>query len=73
MSNVLTLNGGSSSVRFAAYDATDPVSKLLDGKIERIGAGGTTLTVNGNRGQPSQTTAVDAADHRSAALSLIHI
>ena len=72
MSNVLTLNGGSSSVRFAAYDATDPVSKLLDGKIERIGAGGTTLTVNGNRGQPSQTTAVDAADHRSAAGFLLN-
>jgi acetate kinase len=46
MSNVLTFNGGSSSMRIAVYDAEDTTTKLLDGKIERIGAGDASMTVN---------------------------
>jgi acetate kinase len=69
MANVLTINGGSSSIRFAFYDATDSSTKLLDGKIDRIGVSDTTLTVDEvKNGKRSQTkTRVDAADHRSAA------
>ena len=70
MPNVLTLNGGSSSIRFACYAAADCVNKLLDGKIERIGAAGTTLDVKTRahgQSEPTQTkTPIDAADHRSA-------
>ena len=70
MPNVLTLNGGSSSIRFACYAASDCVNKLLDGKIERIGVAGTTLDVKAHahgQSEPRQTkTAIDAADHRSA-------
>ena len=73
MSNVLTLNGGSSSIRFAFYAAEDPSSKLLDGKIDRIGLSDTTLTVDEiQHGATSQTkTAIDATDHRSATEYLI--
>ena len=68
MSNVLTLNGGSSSIRFAIYDAKDVSSALLNGKLERIGMDGTNLTVDaGGAGKRSQAkTDVDASDHRSA-------
>ncbi len=45
MSHVLTINGGSSSIRFALYDAADCVTKLVDGKIDRIGAGAAEMTV----------------------------
>jgi acetate kinase len=40
---ILTINGGSSSIKFALYKSLD---KLLDGEIERIGIAGTQLTWN---------------------------
>lgn len=65
MPNVLTINGGSSSIRFAFYDAADTRAKLLDGKIDRIGFPDAALTVDRTR------TAIAAADHRSAAAFLM--
>ncbi len=43
---VLTINGGSSSIRFAVYEAGDPPTRKLAGKIDRIGLSGTNLTVS---------------------------
>jgi acetate kinase len=37
MRNILTLNGGSSSIRFAIFEAGKPLKRLLHGKMERIG------------------------------------
>jgi len=73
MPNVLTINGGSSSIRFALYDARDIATKLLGGKIDRIGLRGSTMTVEEMlHGAASRTeTSVDAADHRSAAVFLL--
>src|SRR5450631_2108960 len=73
MATVLTLNGGSSSIRFALYDARDVATKLLGGKIDRIGLPGCTMTVDEtHHGAMSRTeTSVDAADHRSAAKFLL--
>jgi acetate kinase len=73
MANVLTINGGSSSIRFALYDTRDIATKLLGGKIDRIGLPGCTMTVDAMRhGATSRTeTSVDAADHRSAAAYLM--
>ncbi len=34
---VLTINGGSSSIRFAVYDAGEPPLRRLDGTIDRLG------------------------------------
>ncbi len=70
MSTVLTVNGGSSSIRFAFYDASDAATKLLEGKIDRIGLSGTSLTVKGVRdGTKGAPAGIDigGADHRSAA------
>lgn len=66
MPHVLTLNGGSSSIRIAIYAANDCVTKLLDGKIERIGGKGMSMTVDGIK------TLIDAADHGSAVGYLLH-
>ena len=46
MLNILTINGGSSSIRFAFFTAESSPKKLLDGKVDRIGSSGTRLTVN---------------------------
>jgi acetate kinase len=68
MSTVLTLNGGSSSIRFAFYDARDSSTQLLAGKIDRIGLSDTTLTVDEiDRGKRTQAKSkLEAANHQSA-------
>ena len=67
MPTVLTLNGGSSSIRFALYDTKDVATKLLDGKIDRIGISGTAMRVVADPGgKATETvTAIDAPAHRS--------
>lgn len=68
---VLAVNAGSSSIRFALYDVTNPLLRRLRGKIERIGLPGTTLTVDDSTGARAQSRAIDAGDHSSAASALI--
>lgn len=45
--SVLTINGGSSSIKFAVHRADQPAERWLRGKIERIGLSGTKLTSGG--------------------------
>ena len=69
---VLAVNAGSSSIRFALYDETEPLLRRLGGKIERIGLPGATLTVADNStGARPQSRAIDARDHSGAASALI--
>ncbi len=63
---VLAVNGGSSSIRFAMYDATVPLLRRLGGKVDRVGLSGTTLNVNGAAGQAQDSRAIDTGDRRSA-------
>ena len=39
-SNILAINGGSSSIKFALYGAVKPLKRRLSGKIDRIGLSG---------------------------------
>jgi acetate kinase len=63
---VLTINSGSSSIRFAVYEAGETPRRLLDGKIDRIGLSGTNLIVNDPAVKPQVPRRVAAADHRTA-------
>ncbi len=63
---ILTINGGSSSIRFAVYEAGESLCRRLDGKIERIGARGTRLIVSDSPGKR-----LAASDHRTAVASLL--
>jgi len=63
---VLTINGGSSSIRFAVYEASETLRRRLVGKIDRIGVRGTNLIVNDPAGKPEVTRRLAAADHRTA-------
>src|SRR5450830_1549962 len=63
---VLTINGGSSSIRFAVYEAGDTPRRRLDGKIDRIGLSGTNFIVNDPAGKPQVPHRLAAADHRTA-------
>jgi acetate kinase len=70
--SVLTINAGSSSIRFAFYGAGPPPTRLLGGKIDRIGQDDAALVVNDERVKASpqrfalDSAAPDSADHRSA-------
>jgi acetate kinase len=63
---VLTINGGSSSIRFAVYEAGNTPRRRLDGKIDRIGLSGTSLIVTDPAGKPQVPRRLAAADHRAA-------
>ena len=72
MPHVLTLNGGSSSIRFSVCNGRD-TSKLVSGKIERMGTPDASMTVDDLRqgGKKQTNTAVDVGDHRSAGVFLL--
>jgi acetate kinase len=63
---ILTINGGSSSIRFAVYEAGKTPRRRLDGKIDRIGLSGTNFIVNDPAGKPQVPRRLAAADHRTA-------
>jgi acetate kinase len=67
---ILTLNGGSSSIKFAVYEPGPPLAKLLAGAVERIGLGGAVLTAVGPGGRHEQVS-IDAPDHGHAAGRLL--
>jgi acetate kinase len=64
--SILTINGGSSSIKFTFYQVDKPLKRKLHGKIDRIGLSGTNLTFYADgKSQPPRKLA--AADHKSAA------
>ncbi len=44
---ILTINGGSSSIKFALFKAGEPLRRVLDGSIERIGQADATFAAKG--------------------------
>jgi len=46
-SRILTINGGSSSIKFAAFEMEGSLEQILQGEIDRIGLSGSTLKVKG--------------------------
>jgi acetate kinase len=71
MEHVLTINGGSSSIKFALFQTGVPVQLKLSGKIERIGLSGTTLGYHNTSSGQQDSFSIAAADHTAAANLLI--
>src|SRR6202163_334026 len=63
---VLTINGGSSSIRFAVYEGRDTLRRRLAGKIDRIGLSDTNLIVGDSAGKLPAPLRLSAGDHRTA-------
>ena len=63
---ILTINGGSSSIKFALFEAGDPLRRTLEGKLERIGLPQATFTVKGPDKAENFTRSVAAANHTEA-------
>ena len=69
--SILTINGGSSSIRFALYRVEDPLKQGLYGKVDRIGLDGTNLTFHDPAKNQQDSRKLVASDHKSAANLLI--
>ena len=63
---ILTINGGSSSIKFALFEAGDSLRRILEGAIERIGLPEATLHVKGLNQADNVSRLVTAPDHTVA-------
>lgn len=63
---VLSVNGGSSSIKFALFDAEDGLRQVLQGRIVRIGMADATFSVQGAHSADSFSRSVSAPDHAAA-------
>jgi acetate kinase len=68
---ILTINGGSSSIKFALYEAGEPLKRTLQGMVDRIGTSGTNLTFDDPATNRRDSLRLDASDHGSAAKFLM--
>src|SRR3989344_8061035 len=65
------MNGGSSSIKFTLYRMGDSLKRRLQGKVDRIGLRGTTLTFDDLERNQHDSRIIGDFDHRSAANFLI--
>ena len=68
---ILTINGGSSSIKFALFEAGDSLRRILEGEIERIGHPEATLRVKGLNQADNFSRLVMAPDHTVAVGALM--
>ena len=68
---ILTINGGSSSIKFAIYQMGDPPQRRLHGKVDRIGLRGTSFTFDDPAGKRQDDRGIGDLDHRPAANFLL--
>ena len=69
--HILTINGGSSSIKFALYATVKPLKRGLSGTVDRIGLSGTNLKFHEADGKPEVSRKLVASNHKSAANALI--
>ncbi len=70
-SRILTINGGSSSIKFALFEAGDPLRRILEGAIERIGLPEAALRMKGLDPADNFSRSVTAPDHTTAVGALM--
>jgi acetate kinase len=68
---ILTINGGSSSIKFAVFEAGDPLRRILEGGVERIGLPEATFVVKGLNQMDNFSRLVTAPDHTVAVCILM--
>jgi acetate kinase len=70
-SRVLTINGGSSSIKFALFEVGAALRQILGGELERIELPEATLRVTGSNPTDNFSRPVTAADHTAAVGALM--
>ena len=69
--NILAINGGSSSIKFALYRTDKLLKNSFNGSVDRIGLPGTNLTFSDSDGKHKDSLILESSDTRSAANFLI--
>jgi acetate kinase len=67
---IATLNGGSSSIKFAVFTPGADPARVVAGQVERIGTSGATFTAADGAGRRIERRPLEAADHEQAAAFL---
>src|ERR1700675_201581 len=70
MPNILTINAGSSSIRFALFEIAARPIRVLEGKMERIGSAAASLCV-GRTGETARQIKIAAPQGRGGVESLV--
>ncbi len=70
---ILTINGGSSSIKFSLYKINESLKQLFNGEIENIGSEKARLNFNNFTDQQKNSFDIEAADHDQAANHLIDL
>ncbi|MEV8466826.1 acetate/propionate family kinase [Fluviibacterium sp. DFM31] len=69
MSRILTLNSGSSSIKFSVYAAGDAPARMAEGQVDRLGSDAAALTL---KWQGTRTTAqIGQVDHRGGLQAIL--
>jgi acetate kinase len=68
---ILTINGGSSSIKFALYHTGETMEQGIHGSVDRIGLPGTNLTFSDSDKIQNDSLILESSDTRSAANFLI--
>ncbi len=68
---ILTINGGSSSIKFALYQIGKTLEKTFNGSVDRIGLAGTNLTFRNSAGNQKGNLTPESSDNRPASNFLI--
>jgi len=68
---ILTVNSGSSSVKFALFEDSDPPRRVFGGTIERIGMPGSTLNLDDPAHARAASRPISAEHHGAAAEALL--
>ncbi len=64
--HILTINGGSSSIKFALFESDESLARILEGQIEGVGLPQGNFTVKGLNKSDDLSRPVAAADHTVA-------
>jgi len=65
MQHILTLNGGSSSIKFALFETDAALKRIISGKVERIGSPDSEMEITDHVTGKTDRQSVTAADHAS--------
>ena len=68
---ILVLNSGSSSIKFAIFELSTSITRILDGAIENIGKPETTLRVKSLNSDENVSKPMPKLDHEAAVAALI--
>jgi acetate kinase len=69
--HILTINGGSSSIKFALFEVGDALRRILEGEVARIGLPDATFRVKGVEQADNFSRSMKAPDHTAAVGALM--